>query len=139
MHTVGFMKKPTKGKGVGSRPITPEALPEPKPTELLQKARSQALAGLSELVAAAIGTLRSSLIDGTERRQGSRSSDARYILDVVLDRIPAPKEPEPGEELDDDGEPTQTPVDELAERRAELQKLLRQQRRDMDKQQRGQK
>lgn len=102
---------------------------DPKTTELLQKARSQALAGLTDLVGLALGTLADCLKHGPTRAQGSRSSDARYVLDAVLDRVSMP-EAKPDEELDENGQPFQTPVDELAVKRKQLQKLLQQQRRD---------
>lgn len=104
-----------------------------KSAEALSKVRAEALGGLTDLVELAIATLRGSLTMGKQRGQGSRSSDARYVLDVVLDRISAPTEQPADVETDADGQPTQTPIDELAKRRAELQLFLRKQRREADK------
>lgn len=128
-------KKGVKGKVRPKHPsvdpVTPVAA-KPKSAEGLNKVREQALGGLTDLVGAALGVLGDCLKNGPSRAQGSRSSDARYVLDVVLDRISAPEVPE-DVDLDEDGQPLTTPIDELAERRAELQKLLRAQRRDMDR------
>lgn len=130
--------RPKRGKGKRIDP--PRGLPlvepvdaEAKSAEALKKVREEALGGLTDLVGLAIGTLRDCLENGPQRAQGSRSSDARYVLDVVLDRIAQPAAVPEDVELDKDGKPAPTPVDELAKRRAELQKLLRQQRKDMDK------
>lgn len=102
---------------------------DPKSAEALAIIRAQALTGLSDLVGLALATLMDCLTDGPTRAQGSRSSDARYVLDVVFDRISEPTElPE-----DAVSDAAKTPVDELAVRRAELQKLLQAQRRDMDR------
>lgn len=131
-----------KGKGGGSKPkrysdhesgfIEPiEA--EAKPSESLKKVREQALGGLTDLVGLALATLADCLKHGPTRAQGSRSSDARYVLDVVLDRIAAAEAVPEDVELDAAGKPAQTPVDQLAKRRAQLQALLQAQRRDMDK------
>jgi hypothetical protein len=130
--------KPKKGKGVRRhirhpvKPLDGERL-DKKSAESLAEVRQQALSGLSDLVSLALATLGDCLKNGPMRAQGSRSSDARYVLDVVLDRIQAPSAVPEDAEVDEDGQPTQTPVDELAARRAELQKLLRAQRRDMEK------
>lgn len=104
---------------------------DPKSAEALAIVRAQALTGLADLVGKAVATLEDCLTEGPTRAQGSRSSDARYVLDVVFDRI---KEAEAA--LGED-EATQTPVDELAKRRAELQKHVRAQRRDMEKEDRN--
>ena len=106
-------------------------LADPKSAEALAIIRAQALTGLSDLVGLALGTLKDCLRNGPTRAQGSRSSDARYVLDVVIERVQALEVA-----LDED-ENAPTPVDELAQRRAELQKHIRAQRRDMDKNDRG--
>ena len=134
------------GKGKKRSTGRPQSIPEveelaelirAKSAEELAKMREQAISGLAELVPLAVRAVRRSLIEGAERRQGTVSADARYILDVVLDRVAPPPERPEGTPLDEDGNPTQTPVDELAERRAELQKYMRQQRRDADREKRG--
>lgn len=49
----------------------------------------EAADGLAELVPAALKALRESLAGGGRARYGStRSADARYVLDVVLERLP---------------------------------------------------
>lgn len=125
------------GRGGKRRREQPTAAVEPteaeaKSAELLQKVREQALGGLTDLVGLALATLGDCLKNGPSRAQGSRSSDARYVLDVVLDRISSPAKHADDVETDEDGKPRQTPVDELAMRRAELQKFLREQRKQAD-------
>jgi hypothetical protein len=144
----GSRKKGVGGKRPRARSVNPdsrdhERLPAPrgqalvepvgaeaKSAEALGKVRAEAMGGLTDLVGLAIGTLRDCLVNGPQRAQGSRSSDARYVLDVVLDRIAQPAEVGDDVEIDKGGKPTQTPVDELAKRRAELVKLVRAQRKD---------
>jgi len=144
MSHCACMNKDSRTKGKGERRIvkprsvrepefTKPAPVEPKSTEVLAKMRQHALTRLADSVDLAIDVLIGSLDGPVERRQGTRSSDARYVLDVVLDRLPAPSEQPPDTEVDEDGNAAPTPVDELAVRRAELQKLLRAQRKDADR------
>lgn len=121
-----------KGKAPPKRRVPKRVkakLLDPKSAEALAIIRAQALTGLSDLVGLALATIMDCLKEGPTRAQGSRSSDARYVLDVVLDRIPEAAElPEDAVEAS-----AQTPIDQLAERRAQLQKLLQAQRKDMDR------
>src|SRR5262249_53101330 len=93
-------------------------LVDPKSAEALAIIRAQALTGLADLASLAVATLADCLAEGPVRAQGSRSSDARYVLDVLFNRI---SEPAPGVIEGSDSEDGPTPVDELAVRRAELQ------------------
>lgn len=122
-----------KPRSVRESAFIQPAQPELKSSELLAKVRAQALSGLSDLVALSLSALRQNLEDGPERNQTSRSLDARYVLDAVLDRVSAPAALAEDAEVDEQGNAAPTPVDELAVRRAELQKLLRQQRKDADR------
>lgn len=123
------VQKRNKGEGGAPprrRKVAPREL-DVKARNDLEIMRQKALSGLSDLVELAVGTLADCLRHGPERAQGSRSSDARYVLDVVLERIAAPVERDEAE--GEPGEVLTTPVDELAQKRLELQEYLRGQRR----------
>lgn len=69
--------------------MSPSAAPAPTETKRGKGIAADAADGLAELVPAALAALRESLSGGKRARYGStRSADARYVLDVVLDRLP---------------------------------------------------
>lgn len=72
-----------------SEPRRLPSAPPARKTQGGQGAAVDAAEGLAELVPAALAALRESLTASKRPRgQGTRSSDARYVLDVVLERLP---------------------------------------------------
>lgn len=86
--------------------------------------KQRALAKLDEMVDDAISVLNRSITGTLIRERGStRTADARWLLEVVLERMPDATPRAPNAE-------GVTPADDLAARRQALQQALRQKRAD---------
>lgn len=75
------------GRGVSDKATQPVGAAAP------EDPKARALDGLAGMVDTALSTLRDSLSEdrGRRRREGNRCSTARYVLDAVLERAPAPE------------------------------------------------
>lgn len=83
--------------------------------------RQRALAKLDEMVDDAISVLNRSITGTLIRERGStRTADARWLLEVVLERMPAAEPAKPAEAAEG-----VTAADDLAARRHALQQALR--------------
>jgi hypothetical protein len=83
--------------------------------------KQRALEKLDEMVDDAISVLNRSITGTLIRERGStRTADARWLLEVVLERLPSADKPKPTENAEG-----VTPADDLATRRDALQKALR--------------
>lgn len=138
--------KPKVGEGVTApkkqrrivRPAAAAAPPTPKAEESqelsavlpsqdeLGQLKQELLQHLAALGLKAVKALDNSLSTNAvslPRNIGARSTDARYVLDVLLDRLPTAPEKPAADTADG------APVDELAQRRAALQAFVQAARR----------